>query len=75
MTTEPRRSLTFDRHTPKFPPGITPELFAAMFDRVNREHWTRSHDLPDHRGKSVVIYGGGKVIISAGLNSVGSTAV
>ena len=67
MTTERRTIADIPQAHSKFPPGITPELFVAMFDRfrVNREHldsiW---HDLlRDHRGKSVVAYGGGKVII------------
>ena len=40
MTTEPRTIADIRQAHSQFPPGITPELFAAMFDefRVNREH-------------------------------------
>ena len=78
MTTERRTIADIAQAHSQFPAGITPELFAEMFDqfRVNREHldsiW---HDLlRDHRGKSVVAYGGDKVIIDQdfrGLEALG----
>ncbi len=78
MTTERRTIANIPQTHTQFPPRVTPELFAEMFDqfRVNRDHLDSIWDdlLRDHRGKSVVAYGGGKVIIDPdfrGLEALG----
>ena len=56
MTTERRNIANIPQAHTQFPPRVTPELFAEMFDqfRVNRDHLDSIWDdlLRDHRGHS-----------------------